>query len=102
MTVWNLTVAAMFPRLIIRNWNQLYGLVEETSPPPTLSNFVSGDVQAAVSRQIGAALPIYAPAVRTRNQIEYSLFGLVSTPAVVFGREKRLYERAYIDEYCKR
>jgi hypothetical protein len=102
VTVWNLTVAAIFPRLVIRNWNQLYGLIEERAPPFTLNNFVSGDIQAAFSRQIGATLPIYAPAVRVRNQLQYSLFGLVNAPSVMFGRDKRLYERAYIDEYCKR
>jgi hypothetical protein len=102
VTVWNLTVAAIFPRLVIRNWTQLYGLVEEKAPPFTLNKFVSGDIQVAFSRQIGAALPIYAPAVRVRNQLQYSLFGVVNAPSVIFGRDKRLYERAYIDEYCGR
>src|SRR3954452_3148074 len=88
ITIWNVSVAAAFPRLAIRNWGQLYGLLEEKLPTPTLSKLLSGDVQAAFSRQIGIALPIYASAVRTRNQIDYSLFGLTNAPSIVFGRDK--------------
>ncbi|MBV9395027.1 MAG: hypothetical protein JOZ84_11510 [Methylobacteriaceae bacterium] len=102
ITAWNVSVAAAFPRLSIRNWTQLYGLTEEKTPPFNLTNFLAGDVQAAFSRRIGLALPIYSPAVRVRNQIEYSIFGLPNAPSIAFGRDKHLYEWAYIDEYCGR
>jgi hypothetical protein len=102
VTVWNFSVAALFPRLSVRNWNPIYGLAEETSPGFTLANFLSGDLQAAFSRRIGTSLPIYAPAIRLRNQIEYSIFGLPNAPSIAFGRDKRLYEWAYITEYCGR
>ena len=102
ITAWNLTVAAAFPRLVIRNWNLLYGLIEEASAPFSVASFVRGEDQTNFSRRLGATLPIYAPAVRIRNQVEYSIFGLPNAPSVVFGRDKRLYERAYIDEYCGR
>jgi hypothetical protein len=102
VTLWNLSVAAISPRLSIRNWTQLYGLTEATQPPFNMTNFLTGDVQTALSRRIAAALPIYAPAIRVRNQIEYSLFGLSHAPSIVFGRDKRLYESAYVNEYCGR
>src|SRR5947209_4128731 len=102
ITAWNLTVAAAFPRLVIRNLNLLYGLMEETPASFSVASLVRGEDQTNFSRRIGATLPIYAPAVRVRNQIEYSVFSLPNAPSVVFGRDKRLYERAYIDEYCGR
>jgi alginate O-acetyltransferase complex protein AlgJ len=102
ITVWNLSVAAVFPRIAIRNWNQLYGLAEQKPPAFNLANFLAGDLQTGFSRQIGATLPIYAPAVRVRNQVEYSIFDLPNAPSVAFGRDKRLYEWAYINEYCGR
>lgn len=67
ITAWNLTVAAAFPRLVIRNWNQLYGLIEETPASFSVASFVRGEDQTNFSRRLGAALPIYAPAVRIRN-----------------------------------
>ena len=73
ITAWNLTVAAAFPRLVIRNWNQLYGLIEETPASFSVASFVRGEDQTNFSRRLGAALPIYAPAVRIRNQIEFSV-----------------------------
>src|SRR5947209_3074788 len=102
VTAWNLTVATAFPRLVIRNWNLLYGLVDEAPAPFSVASFVRGEDQTNFSRRLGATLPIYAPAVRIRNQIEYSVFGLPNAPSVIFGRDKHLYERAYIDEYCGR
>lgn len=102
ITAWNLTIAAAFPRLVIRNWNQLYGLIEETPASFSVASFVRGEDQTNFSRRLGAALPIYAPAVRIRNQIEFSVFGVANAPSVIFGRDKHLYERAYIDEYCGR
>ena len=102
VTVWNLSVAAVFPRLAIRNWTQLYGLSEEKPPSLSLATFLSGDVQTALSRKIGTSLPIYAPAVRLKNQIEYSIFGLPNAPSIAFGRDKHLYEWPYINEYCGR
>jgi alginate O-acetyltransferase complex protein AlgJ len=102
VTVWNFSVAAYFPRLSVHNWNQLYGVTEEKPPAFNLANFFAGEVQTQFSRQIGAALPIHAPAVRIRNQLEYSIFGLPNAPSVAFGRDKRLYEWAYINEYCGR
>jgi alginate O-acetyltransferase complex protein AlgJ len=102
VAVWNLTVAAAFPRLVIRNWNPLFGVMEDTPAPLSVASFVRGEGQINFSRRLGATLPVYAPAVRLRNQIEYSVFGLPNAPSVVFGRDKRLYERAYIVEYCGR
>jgi hypothetical protein len=102
ITVWNLTVASAFPRLVVRNWSPLYGLVEEAPTSFSLASFVRGEDQTSFSRRLGATLPFYAPAVRIRNQMEYSVFGVSNAPSVIFGRDKRLYQRAYIDEYCGR
>jgi alginate O-acetyltransferase complex protein AlgJ len=102
VTVWNLTVAAAFPRLVVRNWSPLYGLIEEAPTSFSVASFVRGEDQTKFSRRLGATLPIYAPAVRIRNQIEYSVFGVPNAPSVVFGRDKHLYQRTYIDEYCGR
>src|SRR5947209_15549084 len=63
VTAWNLTVAAAFPRLAIRNWNLLYGLIEEAPAPFSVASFVRGEDQTNFSRRLGATLPIYAPAV---------------------------------------
>ena len=87
ITAWNLTVAAAFPRLAIRNWNLLYGLIEEPPAPFSVATFVRGEDQTNFSRRLGAMLPIYAPAVRIRNQVEYSIFGLPNAPSVVSGRD---------------
>ncbi|GAC1340165.1 MAG: hypothetical protein NVSMB26_28190 [Beijerinckiaceae bacterium] len=102
ITVWNLSVAAVVPRLAVRNWNMLFGAVQEKPVPITLAAILSGEAQTALSRRIGTALPIYAPAVRLKNQIEYTLFDVPGAPSIAFGREKRLYEWAYITEYCER
>ena len=102
IAIWNLSVAAAFPRLAIRNWAQLYGLVEEKPPSLTVASFLRGEDQIAFSRRVGAILPIYPAAVRVRNQIQYSLFGVTSAPSIAFGRDQRLYEWAYINEYCSR
>src|SRR5438309_90838 len=84
IAIWNVSVATAFPRLAIRNWTQLYGLIEEKSPPLSIVSFLRGEDQTAFSRGVGAMLPIYPPAVRVRNQIEYSLFGVTSAPSIAF------------------
>ena len=102
MTLWNLSVGAIYPRLSIRSSTQLYGMTREASAPVTLAAISSGEAQTAFSRRIGTLLLIYPSAVRAKNQIEYSLFDVSGAPSVAFGRDKRLYEWAYVDEYCKR
>jgi alginate O-acetyltransferase complex protein AlgJ len=102
VTAWNLSVAAVFPRLSTPNWNQLFGATEEKSVPISVASFLRGEDQTALSLRLGATLPIYAPAIRVRNQIQYSLFGIPNAPSVAFGREKWLYEWPYITEYCAR
>jgi hypothetical protein len=102
MTLWNLGVGAFFPRFSIRSSTQLYGMTQAAPAPVTLAAIMSGEAQTAFSRRIGTSLLIYPSAVRAKNQIEYSLFDVSGASSVAFGRDKRLYEWAYVDEYCAR
>jgi hypothetical protein len=71
MTLWNLSVGAIYPRLSIRSSTQLFGVTQEAPAPVTLAAVLSGEAQSAFSRSIGTSLLIYPSAVRAKNQIEY-------------------------------
>ena len=61
-----------------------------------------GTFQATYARLIGMRMPFYPDAVRLRNQVQYSLFGVSGAPAVAVGPGPTLFEVAYADEYCAR
>ena len=70
--------------------------------PFSLQAAVQGRFQAAFARVIGARMPLYPLAVRVRNQVEYSLFGLSAAPNLLIGPGGALSEAAYAQEYCSR
>ena len=81
------------------------GLTGVTAPVPaplSLRAVLHGQMEAAYAREVGSNLPLYPIAVRLRNQVEFSLFGFSSTPAVMVARDGALLERPYADEYCSR
>jgi len=82
------------------------GLTGVTAPedPPALSRqtVLSGVYQRFFARDIGSQVPLYPAAVRLRNQIGYSLFGMAGVPNLLVGRHDQLIEKVYVDEYCSR
>ena len=83
----------------------LPGLTGMTAPevvPVSVAAVLGGRFQSAYGRQVGSEMPLYPGAVRLRNQMEYSLFGFSSNPALMVGEHGNLIERAYAEEYCSR
>lgn len=80
----------------------LDGVTASTKPVFSLRAVLSGEYQTLFARDVGTHLPLYAGAVRLRNQIDYSLFDVAGTWFLTIGRHKQLIENAYIDEYCSR
>ena len=71
-------------------------------PQLSLQAVAQGRFQAAFARVVGARMPLYPLAVRVRNQVEYSLFGLSAAPNLLIGPDGVLSEVAYAREYCAR
>ena len=71
-------------------------------PAPTLARVLDGRFQADYARMIGTRTPLYPFAVRLKDQILFSVFGLSGIPAIVAGRGGALLEREYLTEYCAR
>ena len=80
----------------------LSGVVARERPALSGASLLDGSFQARLGRGLSADVPLYPAAVRLRNQVEYSVFGVSATPAVVVGRGRVLLERPYIDDYCSR
>ena len=71
-------------------------------PELSLPAVAQGRFQAAFARVVGARMPLYPLAVRVRNQVQYSLFGLSAAPNLIIGPGGVLSEVAYAQEYCAR
>ena len=80
----------------------LAGVIAPEQPLPGWDSVLQGGYQSAYARLIGSRMPLYPFAVRLRNQVEYTVFGVSGTPAVAVGPGPRLFEVAYADEYCAR
>ena len=81
----------------------LTGVTERTEKRRlTLQSALDGSFQAVYARGLGTRLPIFTFAVRVRNQLMFSLFGVSATQAVLVGAHRELVERAYTDDYCSR
>jgi alginate O-acetyltransferase complex protein AlgJ len=80
----------------------VYGVTRPATADFTLDNVLTGRYQKALALRIGFSQPYYPVAVRLRNQIEYSLFGVPASSNIVIGRGLQLIEIVYIDEYCSR
>lgn len=80
-------------------------LVGVTQPDKAVASWpavLNGTFQASYARLIGTGVPLYADAVRLRNQIEFSVFGVSAIPTLIVGTERRLFEVGYSTEYCAR
>ncbi len=80
----------------------LNGVTRPEQARLTLDGVLHGSYQAIYARLIGTRLPLYPLAVRLRNQLEYSLFGVAAVPALMVGRGSSLIETSYAQEYCSR
>lgn len=63
---------------------------------------LDGSFQSAYAHMVGSEMPLYASAVRLRNQVQYSLFGESAVPELLVGRGPSLFETPYSVEYCSR
>lgn len=79
--------------------------VEEPAPrrPLRLGTWWSGEFQRSFEQWFAQRLGVRPHLVRTENQLNLTLFGLVRTGGTLIsvGRENWLFEKAYIDRYNK-
>jgi alginate O-acetyltransferase complex protein AlgJ len=80
----------------------VFGVTQPNSTSLTVHNLISGAYQKSLELRIGSREPYYPFAIRMRDQVEYSLFGLSATPDVIIGNHRQLIEIAYIQDYCLR
>jgi alginate O-acetyltransferase complex protein AlgJ len=80
----------------------LVGVTIPVQPVPNLPNILSGQWQGDFAKVIGTRTPLYPFAVRLKDQVLYSVFGMSGIPAIVVGRGRTLAEREYLTEYCNR
>lgn len=100
--MWNVTVAAVIPAVKFRTNHTLAGIVQQAGPELSFESFRSYKYQTFVSRLVGEMSPIYKPAIRWKNQIYFSLFGMSGTPSLVVGPGKQIYQTEYLKEFCAR
>jgi hypothetical protein len=78
----------------------LYGYVEPAPRPElTLESYFSEDFQKDYEKYVNLNYGFRTSLVRTRNQLDYSLFNLSNTTDVVVGKNRCLYEGSYISAY---
>ncbi len=80
----------------------LAGVTTTEQAVPSWDGLLHGTFQAAYARLVGTRMPLYPAAVRLRNQVQYSLFGVSGVPLLVVGRGPTLFEEPYATEYCAR
>jgi hypothetical protein len=99
---WNITVAQVFPKLEFRTNKTLAGVIRDAGPQFSFANLASYKYQTYVSRAVGEMSPLYKPAIRWKNQLYYSAFGMSAMPGVIVGRGDQLYQPEYLKEFCSR
>ncbi len=102
INIWNAAVSVDWPKLRVRSAEPLWGI---SAPKPanwTLDAFLSGETQKAVSARVGQTQPVFPISVRIRNQFLYSLLGVSGAPDLLVGRERTLFEKSYVNEFCAR
>jgi alginate O-acetyltransferase complex protein AlgJ len=102
INIWNAAVSTDWPKLRIRSAEQLWGVTAPKAPQWSLDAFLSGETQKAVSARVGQMQPVFPISVRIRNQFLYSLFGVSGAPDLLVGRERTLFEKSYVNEFCAR
>lgn len=80
---------------------RIYGVVlPEQAPSFSFSGFLSGDYQEKAEEWLMKKSGLWTYLVRSENQLNYNIFGLLSTnydSRVVLGRNGILFEREYLD-----
>lgn len=100
--LWNYAVERDHPKWRLRSAHPLAGVAKPTPTPVSLEAFLSGETQKSFSTNLGRSLPVFPMSVRAKNQLLYSLFDVSGASGVLVGRHQQLFERYYIDEFCKR
>ncbi|PZA10893.1 alginate O-acetyltransferase [Rhodopseudomonas palustris] len=97
-TLWNLAV----PSHAVRIGPALVGVTQEVPFDLSLHGFLDGALQKAAALRIADAMPLRRTLIRLNNQIVYSLFGEITAPGILIGRDGELVQRSYLEEYCSR
>ena len=97
-TLWNLTV----PSHAVRIGPALVGVTQKVPFDLSLHGFLDGALQKAAALRIADAMPLRRTLIRLNNQIAYSLFGEITAPGILIGRDGELVQRGYLEEYCSR
>ncbi len=100
--LWNFAVERDWPKLRIRSAEPLNGVPKIEPAPWTLQAFLSGEMQRAVSTNIGRTSPVFPISVRLKNQFMYSLFRASGAANIVVGRDEQLFSLGYVEEFCAR
>lgn len=97
-----LVVPLLPPAARVPGWAPLAGVEQElTREALTARSWWSGAFQKSFESWFSRRLPLRAHLVRTDNQVNLSLFGLVRTggTSISIGRENWLFEDAYVKRY---
>ena len=81
---------------------RLDGVTKREAVPWSEAAMLGGQTQAAIARTVGQSMPLYADAVRLRNQFIYSVLGASPIPGVLMGRNHELLELPYVEDWCSR
>lgn len=100
--LWNYAVERDHPKWRLRSAHPLAGLARPAPIELSLAGVISGETQKRFASNLAQSLPVFPFAVRARNQLLYSLFGVAGSPGLLVGRDAQLFERFYIDEFCRR
>lgn len=101
MPVWTLWNLAM-PSHAVRIGPALVGVTQKLPFDLSLHGGLDGALQKAAALRIADAMPLRRTLIRLNNQIAYSLFGEITAPGILIGRDGELVQRGYLEEYCSR
>jgi alginate O-acetyltransferase complex protein AlgJ len=79
---------------------RLFGVRTTEAPEISWSSFLSARFSHDVALAIAPSAPFYPIAVRTFNQVQFSLFGLSSNKEIMLGRDGYLLNTDYTRQYC--
>jgi alginate O-acetyltransferase complex protein AlgJ len=102
VNLWNFAVGRDWPKLRIRSAEPLFGVPGPKPVPWSLDAFLRGEAQKAFSTSLGQTMPVFPIAVRAKSQFLYSLFSASGAPGVIVGKDKQLFEKHYVREFCER
>ena len=97
---WNATFGAIEPRWTIRIKAPL-GFIAEGGPGLDWDRLTGGAYQKAAGRRLGTLSMVHYTAVRWKNQLYYSLFGMSGLSNVIIGPDRQLNYREHVQGYCE-